>query len=132
LAKTLAENFTLTKENLAAMLALIGKAEQEKNVSATGTMMLFHLKENLKLLFDRIEGRGLDFGVVRVGGAEGLDDTMFEYAKIPKEGKTSKARAIAGMLNTIQQGAGTSSQIDIIYESENDYEYELVVRTRNF
>ncbi len=131
MAKTLAENFTLTKENLAAMLALIGKAETEKGISATGTMMLFHLKENIKLLFDIIERRGLDFGVVRVGGVEGLDDTNFEYAKIPKEGKMSKARAIAGMLNTIQQGVGTGYTIDIVYQSENDFEYELVVRVRS-
>ena len=107
MAKSLAENFILTKENLAAMLALIGKAEQEKGMSATGTMMLFHLKNNLQLLFDIIERRELDFGVVRVGGVEGLDDTYFEYAKIPKEGKTSKTRAIADVLNTIQQAAGT-------------------------
>jgi len=120
----------LTKANLAAMLALIGKAEQDNKTSATGTMMLFDLKENLKLLFDIIERRELDFGVVRVGGTEGLDDTYFEYAKIPKEGKTSKARAIAGVLNTIQQAAGSRADVEVVYNNENDYEYEVVVRVR--
>ena len=126
-SETMAESFTLTKENVAAMLALLGKAENTPGMSPTGLIMMDNLKQNLSILFDRLERTKSEFAMVRIGNKITLDDTYWEYAKIPKDGKTTKALALVNFLSSLQQ-ASSKQPMKLIFSDETTTDFEFVVK----
>jgi len=123
-----AESFPLTKADLAAMLALVGKHLDDPTMSPTGKIMFDTLQHNLKLTFDKLEHLGKDFAVVRVDGGNQMGDVTWEYAKVPKDGQLSKLQAIASIINLIQERVGTD-HIQIAYTDETSTDWEFLIRT---
>ncbi len=125
--KVFAETFPLTKADLAAMLALLGKHGDDPTMSPTGKIMFDRLKHNLKLTFDKLEQMGKDFATVRIDGGNQMGDVYWEYAKVPKDGQISKLQAIAAIINRIQEAAGTSN-VHIAYTDETSTDFEFLVQ----
>jgi len=126
--KVFAESFTLTKADLAAMLALVGKHLDDPTMSPTGKIMFDKLHYNLKLTFDKLELYHKDFAVVRVDGGNQMGDVSWEYAKVPKDGQLSKLQAIASIINLIQERVGTE-HVQIAYTDETSTDWEFLIRT---
>jgi hypothetical protein len=130
MTKSFGESTILTKENIAAMLALIGKEEKALS-SPTAIVMLSNLKQNLKVLFDKLCQRELDFCFLRMGGSVSMDDQYVEYARIDKLPKMTKTFALAQYLSTIQQYAGRN-HIELVSEEESPEYFEFVVSVRDY
>ena len=130
MTKSLGEICTLTTENLAAMLALIGK-EQANTSSPTATIMLTNLKINLQLLFDKLIAREGKFVTVRLGFGVQLDDHWFEYAVIQKGPGITKLTALAATLNTLQQQFD-NKHVKLIESDEGPNGYEFVFEVRDY
>ena len=128
--KSFGETMSLTKENIAAMLAIVGKEEQNIT-SPTAIVMLSGLKENLKILFDKLCTKELDFCLVRMGKIIYLDDNYFEYAKIEKMPGITKTLALANVLNGIQQSVG-SKHLEVISQVEGPEFFEFLVMIRDY
>lgn len=127
--KTLNQSFGLTQENIAAILALIGKAEQEQK-SPTALTMLSALKRNFGIVFDTMITNGNQWLICRVG-KKVSDDVSFEYGKLPKTGNTTKALATASYLNFLQQDS-VHSDLEIVLAEEESTHFEFVVKRRVF
>jgi len=127
--KTLNQSFGLTQENVAAILALIGKAEQEQK-SPTALTMLSALKQNFGIVFDTMITNGNQWLLCRVG-KKVSDDVTFEYCKLPKTGKTTKALATASYLNFLQQDS-VHCDLEIVLAEEESTHFEFVVKRRSF
>lgn len=130
MGKSEGESFSLTKENIAAILAIIGKEEQNTK-SPTAIVMLGSLKDNLQLLFNKIHQRKLDFCMVRMGNAIQQDDAYIEYGKIGKMQGLTKTAACASFMSTIQQHSGRK-HIDLVLEEEGPEFYEFVVKVNDY
>lgn len=128
--ETFGETFPITKENIAAMLALIGKEEQNTS-SPTAIVMLSNLKDNLKILFEKICRKELEFAMVRLGKGVQLDAVFYEYAKVGKETKVSKVEALANCLNVIQQTHG-NRHLNVIAQDESSEAFEFLIEVRDF
>lgn len=121
------ESFPMTKEHIASILALIGKAEATPGMSPTGIMMMSNLKENMSILFDKIERSHLDFATIHLGNPIGLEEIHWEYAKVPKDGKMSKLQAIGQIINAIQHQY-SHHIITIELSEENTREFEVLLK----
>ena len=128
--ETFGETFPISKENIAAMLALIGK-EQQSTTSPTAIVMLGNLKDNLKILFDKICNRELDFAMVRIGKGVQLDAVFYEYCRVGKDLGVSKTTALANTMNVLQQTHG-SRHLHVISQEENPMAYEFLIEVRYF
>lgn len=128
--KSLGETCTIDTENIAAMLALIGK-EESNTTSPTATVMLTHLKANLKILFDKMIARETKFVTVRLGSAVQLDDHWYEYAIVPKLGNVTKMTAMASVLNSLQQQF-ISKHLKMISSDEGPNGYEFVIEVKTY
>jgi len=125
------ETFALKKQDLASILALIGKAKQQAGLSPTGIIMLDGLKETMQLLFDKMHHRDLDYAWVRMGGPIQIDNQYWEFIRIPKDGKQSKLQLYAEAINSIQQTA-SHKQIRIVMEEESSTNLDLLVEVRDY
>lgn len=128
--KSFGETMSLTKENIATMLAIIGK-EEKNATSPTAIVMLSGLKDNLKILFDKLCRKELDFCMIRMGRSIQMDDNCFEYAKIERLPGVTKTMALANFMNGIQQYAG-SKHIEIISSEETPLAYEFLIMVRDY
>lgn len=128
--KSFGESTILTKENIAAMLALIGKEEKALS-SPTAIVMLSNLKQNLKTLFDKLCQRNFDFCFLRMGGSISMDDQYIEYGKVTKLPGMTQTFALAQYLSTIQQHAGRN-HIELISKEESPEYYEFVVSVTDY
>jgi len=124
MGKSLGETCAITTENLAAMLALIGKAEGSS--SPTATIMLSNLKNNLQLLFDKLISRDGKFVTVRMGNGVQLDDHWFEYSIIPKAQGITKSIALASVLNSLQQQF-MEHFMKVVSQDEGPQGYEFII-----
>lgn len=122
--KSVAEFTTLSKENIAAMLALIGKEEQNTS-SPTATVMLSNLKTNLKILFDKMLSFDYPFATVRLGQTCQLDDYYFEHALVPKTAGVTRLSAMASIMNSMVQSCQTN-HIKLVAEDEGPHGYEFI------
>jgi len=125
------ETFALKKQDLASILALIGKAKQQAGLSPTGIIMLDGLKETMQLLFDKMHLRDLDYAWVRMGSPMQIDDQYWEYISIPKDGKHNKLQLFAQAINSLQQTAG-KKHLRVVLQEETDLQFNLVVEVRDF
>jgi hypothetical protein len=128
--KSLGETFPISTENIAAMLALIGKEEQNTS-SPTAIVMLSGLKNNLKILFDKLCSKKLDYAMVRLGKGIELDPVFFEYAAVPKMQGMSKTIALGNVMNTLQQTFG-KKLLKVISQEESSQGYEFLVEVREY
>lgn len=126
--ESLNEYIPLTKENLATMLALLGKAKQETK-SPTAIVMLEGLEHNLKIMFDRMHRNERDFALLRIAQRVN-DDRFFEYGRVPK-GRTTFSMALAGFLNVVQQ-QNTHCQVELIHSREESTFFEFIVYVQVF
>lgn len=126
---TLNESFSLTQENVATILALLGKAKKEQK-SPTALVMLENLSQNLSIFFDRMIKSESGMAYIKVARTT-ADDRRFEYGKIVKDGKMTKALAIATFLNFLQQD-GTHDLVELIYAGENDTHFEVIGRVQEY
>jgi len=122
---TLNETFSLTQENVATIIALLGKAKKEQR-SPTALVMLENLSQNLSIFFDRMIKSDAAMAYIKVARTV-ADDRRFEYGKIVKDGRMTKALAIATFLNFLQQD-GTHDEVELIYAGENDTHFEIIAR----
>jgi len=129
--KSLGETCSISTENLAAMLALIGKEEQNAKSSPTATIMLGNLKGNLQILFDKLISRNGKFVTVRLGAGVQLDDHWFEYAIIAKGQGITKLTALGSVLNSLQQQFNTKF-MKVISTDEGPTGYEFVIEVRDY
>lgn len=125
------ETFALKKQDLASILALIGKAKQQASLSPTGTIMLEDLGRTMQILFDKMHHRDLDYAWVRMGGPIQIDNQYFEFIRIPKDGKHSKMELFAQALSSLQQTAG-NRHLRVVMQEETSKELELVVEVREY
>lgn len=128
--KSLGETFPISTENIAAMLALIGK-EEVTTTSPTAIVMLTNLKRNLKILFDKLCNGNLDFAMVRIGKSITLDDNFYEYACVPKINGMSKTIALGNVLNTLRQ-TFPSKYLTVLSQEDGPGGYEFLVEVREF
>lgn len=130
MTKSYGETCAISKENMAAMLALIGKEKAAGIKSPTAIVMLEHLEGNLKIMFDKLCSRKLDFALVRMGNSVQLDDYFYEYGFVPKEPGMTKIKAMAQFLNTTQQQwNGKPLTIEGSDETSEGYEFVVGVNT---
>lgn len=128
--KSVGETLALSKENIAAMLAIIGKEEQNSS-SPTAIVMLSNLKENLKILFEKLCRTELDLCFVRMGNAIQQDDAYIEYGKIKKIDGITKTLACAQFMSSIQQNCGRK-HIDLVTSEEGPEFFEFVVKVNDY
>jgi hypothetical protein len=128
--RSVGETMSLTKENIAAMLAIIGK-EEANTKSPTAIVMLSALKDNLKILFDKLHGREMDFCLVRMGNAIQQDDAYIEYGKIAKISGLTKTKACAQFMSTVQQYAGRK-HLDLVLMEDGPEFFEFVVKVNDY
>ena len=93
--------------------------------------MLSNLKSNLKILFDKICRKELDFAMVRIGKGVQLDAVFYEYSKIGKETGVSKTEALASTMNVLQQIHG-SRHLHVISQDETPLAYEFLIEVRDY
>jgi hypothetical protein len=127
---TYAEHLDLSQENVAAILALIGKEEQNTK-SPTALVMLSKLKGNLKILFDKMHLTGREFAMVRLGGAVSMDRHCFEYGTVSKKNARTKTIAVAAFLNSVAQ-QHIHSEISLVTQDETAEAYEFVAYVREY
>jgi len=125
------ETFALKKQDLASILALVGKAKQQAGLSPTGIIMLDDLKQTMQLLFDTMHRRDLDYAWVRMGMPMQIDDQYWEYVSIPKDGKHNKLQLFAQAINALQQTAG-KKRLRISLQEETDTNFNFIVEVRDF
>lgn len=130
MSETFGESFPITTDNVAAMLALIGK-EESNTTSPTAMVMLSNLKNNLKVLFDKMHQRHLDFALVRMGNSNQVDNNFFEHILVPKQQNVTKMLAMCQAMNTIQQSHG-NRHIQIVGTDEGPQGYEFVFEVRDY
>jgi hypothetical protein len=128
--KSFGESMMITKENIAALLALIGK-EEKNSTSPVALVMMSDLKVNLKVLFEKLCRNELDFCMVRMGKTVNMDDNYFEYGKIKKIPGVTKTLALCNFLNSIQQNA-TAKHIEVMTSEEGPEYYEFLVMVRDY
>ena len=129
MTKSLGETCTLDTENIAAMLAIIGREEQSTS-SPTATIMLGNLKGNLKIIFDKLISRDSKFATIRLGGGVQLDEHWFEYALVPKTQGITKLIALSSVLNSLQQEF-LAKELKVIATDEGPHGYEFVVEVNS-
>jgi len=127
--KSVGEFTSLSKENLAAILALIGK-EEASTSSPTAIVMLSTLKGNMKILFDKMISGDHDFATVRLGTPMTLDDYHFLHAVIPKQAGVTKLSALAGVLNSLVQ-ENQAYKCKCIGEDQTADSYEFLIQVGN-
>ncbi len=128
--KSFGETTTLSKENIAAILAVIGK-EEKNTTSPTAIVMLSNLKATMKIVFDKLCQRDADFCMLRFGGSISMDDQYVEYGKIDKIPGLTKSFALAQYLSTIQQHAGRN-HMKVISSEETPAGFEFVVGVTDY
>ncbi len=128
--QTYAEHMDLSQENIAAMLAIIGKEEQA-TTSPTALTMLSSLKGNLKVLFNKMHSSGRQFCMVRLGGQTALDRHSFEYGTVSKRNAQTKTMAMAAFLNNIAQ-THLHSEVSLVSQDETAEAYEFVAYVREY
>jgi len=125
------ETFPLKKQDLASILALIGKAKQQAGLSPTGIIMLDELKNTMQLLFDKMHHRDLDYAWVRMGSPMQIDNQYWEFISLPKDGKQTKLQLFSQALNAIQQTAG-KKHLSVVMQEETSTHFDLVVEVRDY
>jgi len=125
-----AEHLDISQENIAAILALIGKEEQNTK-SPTALVMLGKLKSNMKTLFDRMHLTGREFAVIRLGGSTSMDRHCFEYGTISKRNATTKTIAMVAFLNSVAQ-QHLHSEVSLVAQDETAEAYEFVAYVREY
>jgi len=120
---TLNETFSLTTENAATILALLGRAKKEQK-SPTATVMLEGLHRNFSIIFDRMMSSESQMAYLKIARTVS-DDKIFEYGKIVKDGKMTKMLALASFLNFLQQ-EGVHDHVELVDSGESDRHFEFV------
>lgn len=128
--QTYAEHMDISQENVAAILALIGKEEQT-TTSPTALTMLGKLKGNLKILFNKMHTGGIEYAMIRLGGATGLDRHSFEYGSVSKKNARTKTIAMASFLNSVAQ-QHVHSEVSLVSSDETAEGYEFVAYVREY
>ena len=128
--ETYAEHMDLSQENIAAMLAIIGKEKQTLK-SPSGLVMLDKLEANLRVLFNKMHLSGREFCMLRLGGQVGLDRHCFEYGTVSKRNARTKTLALVSFLNNVAQ-QHVHSDVSLVSQDETSDAYEFVAYVREY